>query len=121
MKGAVYQRGKSWTFRFRAPERDAGTGEYLWITKGGFPTEKEAWKACRDAMRDADRGRVVRSSARTVGQFFDEWFTAIEPTIDATTWRNWRTMRTPTSCRVSARNGCSHSTSLSCSGCTGPS
>jgi integrase len=90
MKGAVYQRGKSWTFRFRAPERDAGTGEYLWITKGGFPTEKEAWKACRDAMRDADRGRVVRSSARTVGQFFDEWFTAIEPTIDATTWRNWR-------------------------------
>jgi hypothetical protein len=90
MKGAVYQRGKTWTYRFRAPERDEATGEYLWLTKGGFATEKEAWKACREAMRDADRGRVVRSSTRSVSQFFDEWFTVIEPTIDATTWRNWR-------------------------------
>jgi hypothetical protein len=90
MKGAVYSRGSTWTYRFRAPERDPATGEYPWVSKGGFPTEKEAWKACRGAMRDADRGRVVRSSSRTVTQFFEEWLAAIEPTIDATTWQNWR-------------------------------
>ncbi|MDT5079777.1 MAG: hypothetical protein QOJ80_4414 [Mycobacterium sp.] len=33
---------------------------------------------------------MVRSSTRTVAQFFEEWLAAIEPTIDATTWRNWR-------------------------------
>ncbi|WP_110814671.1 tyrosine-type recombinase/integrase [Mycolicibacterium obuense] len=90
MKGAVYQRGRTWTYRFRAPERDASTGEYPTISKGGFPTEKEAWKACRDAMRDADQGRVVRPSTRTVAQFFAEWFVAVEASMDATTWQNWK-------------------------------
>ncbi|MCW2687386.1 MAG: hypothetical protein QOH69_276 [Actinomycetota bacterium] len=90
MKGSVYQRGRTWTYRFLAPEKDSATGQNPSISKGGFPTEKEAWKACREAMRDADRGRVVRSSTRTVAQFFDEWLAAIEPTVDATTWQNWR-------------------------------
>ena len=90
MKGSVYQRGKTWTYRFLAPERDSATGQYPTISKGGFPTEKEAWKACREAMREADRGRVVRPSTRTVAQFLAEWLAAIEPTIDATTWQNWK-------------------------------
>ncbi|WP_431239258.1 tyrosine-type recombinase/integrase [Mycolicibacterium aichiense] len=89
MKGSVYQRGKSWTYRFRAAERDAATGEFVWINKGGFATEKEAWKACRDAMHEADQGRVVKPSTRTVAQFLNEWLTAVEPSLDATTWRNW--------------------------------
>lgn len=90
MKGAVYQRGSSWYYKFRVSERDPATGKYPWITKGGFRTEKEAWKACRDAMREADEGRVVRPASRTVAQFFDEWFPAIEPTIEATTWQGWK-------------------------------
>ncbi|MGV0675979.1 tyrosine-type recombinase/integrase [Mycolicibacterium fortuitum] len=90
MKGSVYQRGKTWTYRFRSPDKDPATGEYPWISKGGFKTEKEAWKACREAMREADSGRVVRTSARTVAQFFTEWFPAVQPTLDATTWRNWK-------------------------------
>ena len=90
MKGTVYQRGKTWTYRFRSPERDPSTGDYPWISKGGFVTKKEAWTACREAMREADRGRVVRPSTRTVAQFLAEWFTAIEPSIDATTWQNWK-------------------------------
>jgi hypothetical protein len=90
MKGSVRQRGSKWQYRFRGPERDASTGDYPWITKGGFGTQKEAWQACREAMRDADRGRVVKPSTRTVAQFFTEWFAAIEPSIDATTWQNWK-------------------------------
>jgi integrase len=90
VKGSVYRRGSTWTYRFRAPENDPSTGDYPWITKGGFDTRKEAWTACRDAMREADHGRVVGPSTRTVAQFFREWFTAIEPAIDATTWQNWK-------------------------------
>jgi hypothetical protein len=41
-------------------------------------------------MREADRDRVVRISARTIAQFFIEWFAAVEPFLDATTRRNWK-------------------------------
>lgn len=90
MKGSVYQRGSSWYYKFRVSERDLTTGKYPWVTKGGFRTEKDAWKACRDAMREADEGRVVRPASRTVAQFFDEWLPAIEPTIEPTTWQGWK-------------------------------
>ena len=89
MKGTVLQRGSVWYYKFRLPERDPSTGRYPWITKGGFDTEREAWKACREAMRDADRGRVVKPSTRTVAQFLTEWLAAVEPALDATTWRSW--------------------------------
>jgi hypothetical protein len=90
MKGSVRKHGSKWQYRFRGPERDSSSGQYPWITKGGFDTEKAAWQACREAMRQADRGRVVEPSARTVAQFFTDWFVAIEPSIDATTWQNWK-------------------------------
>jgi integrase len=90
VKGAVYQRGSNWYYKFRPADRDPSRGTYPWITKGGFDTEKEASKACREATHEADRGRAARTSTRTVAQFFDEWFTAIEPSIDATTWQNWK-------------------------------
>jgi integrase len=89
MKGAVYQRGSKWYYKFRVPQRDPSTGGYPWITKGGYDTEREAWKACREAMREADRGRVVKPSTRTVAQFLTEWLTVVEPALDATTWRSW--------------------------------
>jgi hypothetical protein len=66
------------------------TGTYPWITKGGFGTEKEAWKACRDAMREADRGRVVKPSSRTVAQYSSNGLARSSPTMDATTWQNWK-------------------------------
>ena len=90
MKGSVHRRGSKWYYKFRSPEREPSTGTYPWISKGGFGTEKEAWKACRDAMREADRGRVVKPSSRTVAQYFFEWLSAVEPTMDATTWQNWK-------------------------------
>jgi len=90
VKGSVYQRGKTWTYRFLSPSKDPATGTYPTISKGGFTTEKEAWKACREAMRDADRGRIVSPSTRTVAQFLAEWLAAVEASLDATTWQNWK-------------------------------
>ena len=77
MKGFVYQRGSKWYYKFRGPERDPSTGEHPWITRGGFDTKKAAWQDCREVMGEADRGRVIRPSTRTVSQFFAEWFAAV--------------------------------------------
>lgn len=53
-EGLFKQRGWKWYYKFRGLERNPSTGDYPWITKGGFDTRKEAWTACRDAMREAD-------------------------------------------------------------------
>jgi len=84
VKGSVHQRDSKWQYRFRGPERDPSTGEYPRVTKGGFHTKKEAWQACREAMAEADRGRVVKPSNRNVAQFFAEWFAAVESPADPT-------------------------------------
>jgi integrase len=55
----------------------------------GGKSQVEPVHACREAMREADRGRVVKPSTRTVAQFLTEWLTAVEPALDATTWRSW--------------------------------
>ena len=72
------------------PGKEFRDGQLPDYHEGRIPNGKEAWKACREAMREADRGRVVKPSTRTVAQFLAEWLAAIEPTIDATTWRNWK-------------------------------
>ena len=45
MNGSVFQRGPKWSHKFRVPQRDPATGKYTWVTKGGYDTEREAWKA----------------------------------------------------------------------------
>jgi len=88
VKGTVHQRGSAWDHKFQLPERDPSTGRYPWISKGGFDTEREAWTVCQ-AMRDADRGRIVRPSTATVAQFLTEWLAVVDPALEATTWRSW--------------------------------
>jgi hypothetical protein len=44
VKGSVYQRGSTWYDKFRIPGRDPSTGDYPWITKGGFDTKKRHGK-----------------------------------------------------------------------------
>lgn len=94
MKGTVYQRGSTWYYKFRGPERDLSTGRYPWFTRGGFDTGREAWKECRAAMRQVDRGKIVTPSTRTLAQFLTEWFAAVQPAMEATTWQNWRDFAT---------------------------
>ncbi|MDQ4032878.1 MAG: site-specific integrase, partial [Actinomycetota bacterium] len=66
-------------------------GKRPWVSKGGFATEKAAWKACRDAMKDVDDGQFARPMRRTLGAFLvDEWLPAIQSSIKPTTWDNWR-------------------------------
>jgi integrase len=89
MKGHVYKRGKTWYYRFDI-EPDPLTGKRRQVNGSGYQTEREAWKACRETMADHDKGRLVTSSKRKVGDALDEWLTRIEHSIKPSMAQNWR-------------------------------
>jgi hypothetical protein len=89
MKGHVYKRGKKWSYLFNI-EPDPLTGQRRQANGAGFNTEREAWKACRAAIAEYERGRVVTSSRRKVGAALDEWLTRIEHSIKPSMAQNWR-------------------------------
>ncbi len=89
MKGRVYKRGKSWYYRFDT-EPDSLTGKRRQVNGSGYKTEREAWKACRDAMADHEKGRLVSSSRHKVGEALDEWLSRIEHSIKPSMVQNWR-------------------------------
>jgi len=89
MKGYVYQRGSTWSYRFDV-DADPLTGARQQPSKGGFKAERDAWKACRAAMADYEKGRVVSSSRRKVGDALEEWLTRIEHSVKPSMVQNWR-------------------------------
>jgi len=89
MKGHVYKRGTTWSYLFDI-EPDPLTGRRRQANGSGFKTEREAWKACRGAMADYDKGRVVRSSRRKVADALEEWLDRIEHSIKPSMVQNWR-------------------------------
>lgn len=89
MKGHVYRRGKSWSYLFDI-EPDPLTGRRRQANGSGFKTEREAWKACRTAMADYEKGRVVRSSRRKVADALEEWLARIGHSIKPSMVQNWR-------------------------------
>ena len=89
MKGRVYKRGKVWYYRFDM-EPDPLTGKRQQVNGSGFATEREAWKECRAAMAEHEKGRVVWTSRRKVAAALDEWLTRIEHSIKPSMAQNWR-------------------------------
>jgi len=89
VKGHVHHRGKTYRYFFDG-DPDPLTGKRRQVTKGGFATEREAWAACREAMADYDRGRLVRQNKRTVEQLADEWLSRREHSIKRSMHVNYR-------------------------------
>jgi integrase len=89
MKGRVYKRGKVWYYRFDM-EPDPLTGKRQQVNGSGFATERAAWKECRAAMAEHEKGRVVKTSRRKVAAALDEWLTRIEHSIKPSMAQNWR-------------------------------
>ena len=89
MKGHGYKRGPSWSYLFDI-EADPLTGKRRQANGSGFKNEREAWKACRTALADYDKGRVVRSSRRKVADALQEWLDRIEHSIKPSMVQNWR-------------------------------
>jgi integrase len=92
VKGNVYRRGKTWSYRFDL-DPDPLTGRRRQATKTGFRTKRETEVAMREAMTKAEQGRHVRISRRTVEQFLDEWLKAVEGRMRPSTWSSYRDYR----------------------------
>lgn len=89
MKGRVFKRGKTWSYVFDI-EPDPLTGKRRQLMKGGFGSEKEAWRECRSAMANHETGRLVKPSNRTVEQALNDWLTRIQHSVKPSMWQNWR-------------------------------
>jgi integrase len=89
MKGHVSRRGKTWAFWFDI-DPDPLTGKRRQQTHSGFKSEKQAWKECRTAIADYERGHPVTASRRKVAAALDEWLTRIEHSIKPSMTQNWR-------------------------------
>ena len=89
MKGRVYKRGSVWYYRFDG-DKDPLSGKRQQVNGSGFKTEREAWKECRTAMADYEKGRMVKTTKRKVGPALDEWLTQIEHSIKPSMAQNWR-------------------------------
>jgi integrase len=89
MKGHVSKRGKTWAYWFDI-DPDPLTGKRRQQTKSGFHSERGAWKACRAAMADYEKGLVVSSSRRKVADALEEWLRRIEHSVKPSMIQNWR-------------------------------
>jgi integrase len=89
MKGHVYKRGKRWSYLFDI-EPDPLSGKRRQANGSGYKTEREAWKACRAALADYEKGHAASSSHRKVGDALEEWLTRIEHSIKPSMVQNWR-------------------------------
>jgi integrase len=85
VNGSVKKRGKTWYYKFRNPQINPATGKQCWITKGGFRTKAEAADAQRAAIEEAQQGKYVDPSDRTVAEFIAEWLEFKKLTASATT------------------------------------
>lgn len=91
MKGSVVKpdaRHRTWRVRWEEPP-DPATGKRRQLQKGGFRTRRDAEAALRDILGQMDRGAYVSPTRQSVGQFFEEWLTAIRSTVRATTWETY--------------------------------
>jgi integrase len=89
MKGHVYKRGKLWSYLFDI-DPDPLTGKRRQANGSGYKTEREAWKECRKAIADYERGRLVTDSRRKVAEAIEEWLDRIEHSIKLSMLQNWR-------------------------------
>jgi integrase len=59
------------------------------LYRGGFDTEDDAWVAAIKAKSEAEEGRYIRPSSRTLGQFLTEWLESIQHSVKPTTYANY--------------------------------
>lgn len=72
MNGSIRQRGKTYSYYFRAPALD---GTYRRVEKGGYPTKKDATKALQEALAKYNYyGTVGAGSTMTVDELFKYWY-----------------------------------------------
>ncbi|UMY53169.1 site-specific integrase [Paenibacillus peoriae] len=92
MKGHVYQRGKTWTYIIDLPS-DPLTGGRRQKTKGGFKSEKEAWKACHLKIAEIEKGTYIDDSKITITEYLLEYLeTHAKPNFKPTSFDTEKTI-----------------------------
>ncbi len=88
MRGSVVKKGKQYYVKIElAPDPATGKRRQKWHS--GFRTKKEAERARIDLLSKFDRGEYVEATQLTVAEFFEEWLTAIRPTVKESTWNGY--------------------------------
>jgi integrase len=87
-RGSIKRRGASWSVVVDVG-RDPTTGKRKQLTKGGFPTKREAQTWLTEQAGRLDRGDYVKPSRLTYGAFLAEWLPGIRRTVRASTWESY--------------------------------
>jgi integrase len=60
------------------------------LAKGGYRTKREAQEACTEALDNARRGQLVRTTRKTVGEFLEDWIISRKLDMKPSAWRGYR-------------------------------
>lgn len=89
MKGSVTRHGPTWRYRLDLGP-DPLSGSRRQVTKSGFRTKREAQTACTEALDDARRNQLVRSTRTTVREFLEDWITTRRLDLKPSAWQGYR-------------------------------
>jgi integrase len=89
VNGSVKKHGPTWRYRIDLGP-DPLTGKRRQLTKGGYRTKREAQEACTEALDNARRGQLVRTTRKTVGEFLEDWITSRKLDMKPSAWRGYR-------------------------------
>lgn len=79
MKGSIYKRGKTWTYRVDIG-RDPITNKRRQISKGGFKTKKDCQVALAKILAEYHEGTYINESEITLKQCVEKWLKFYEST-----------------------------------------
>jgi integrase len=80
MRGSVVKRGTGYSVVVEL-DRDPQTGKRRQKWHSGYHTKRDAERALAELVRDVNRGTYVPKSQQSLGEYAEEWLTAIEPTV----------------------------------------
>lgn len=83
MRGSVLKRGKTWSYVLYLGRDDEGRKRQKWV--GGFRTRKDAEAALSEALERVRTGTWADPGRQTVGEYLEEWLTAVTPSLRAST------------------------------------
>jgi integrase len=84
VRGRVFRRGVGWSYSVDLPP-DPATGNRRQRLKGGFHTKREAEAALTQIVTEVRDGRVVTSGQQRLGDWLEDWLTAVGPSLRPTT------------------------------------
>jgi Arm DNA-binding domain/Phage integrase, N-terminal SAM-like domain len=83
MRGSVLKRSKTWSYVLYLGRDNDGKKRQKWV--GGFRTRKDAEGALSEALERVRTGTWADPGRQTVGEFLEDWLTAVTPSLRAST------------------------------------